>query len=233
MTKFQAYTLLGSAVLGISTIILGLILLLTFPMKAELSEGFRTPIIAFEFAKTEADLAFLSGSSELNRLNRKKMDAGHVWDMAFPFAYAGFIALMLLLIVKNGHRFVWLGVLFAVSIIPFDINENLTMLQITQALENSASIENLLLELQVVTWLKWGAIGISMAVLAMGFTANKEYGSAVVSLVAALGIGVCWISNSEPNITEIMSVLTFLFFVIFAVKACVQSWALIRQNINK
>lgn len=230
MTKFQECTLLGSAVLGMATIILGVVLLVTFPVSAELSEGFRTPIIAFEFAKTEADLAFLSGSSEVNRLNREKMDAGHVWDMAFPFAYGGFIALMLLLIFKNGHRFVWLGMLFAVSIIPFDINENLTMLQITQALANAASIENLLIELQIATWLKWGAIGISMAVLAMGFTANKEYGSAVVSLIAALAIAVCWISNAEPSITEIMSVLTFLFFVIFSVKACVQSWALIRQK---
>lgn len=230
MTKFQECTLLGSAVLGMATIILGVVLLVTFPVSAELSEGFRTPIIAFEFAKTEADLAFLSGSSEVNRLNREKMDAGHVWDMAFPFAYGGFIALMLLLIFKNGHRFVWLGMLFAVSIIPFDINENLTMLQITQALANAASIENLLIELQIATWLKWGAIGISMAVLAMGFTANKEYGSAVVSLIAALAIAACWVSNAEPSITEIMSVLTFLFFVIFSVKACVQSWALIRQK---
>jgi hypothetical protein len=117
----------------------------------------------------------LSGSSEANRLNRAKMNAGHVWDMGFPFAYAGFINLMLLRIVKGGHGFVWLGVLFAVLIIPFDINENLTLLQITEALENSASVETLLLELHIATWLKWGAMGASMALLSIGFVAFKEY----------------------------------------------------------
>ena len=141
MVSFQKYTTFGSAIFGIATIIVGIVMLFVFPISADLSEGFRTPIIAFEFAKTEADLSFLSGSSELNRLNREKMDAGHIWDMGFPFAYGGFIALMLLQIAEGGHRFVWLGVLFAVSIIPFDINENLTLLQITEALGNSASTE--------------------------------------------------------------------------------------------
>jgi hypothetical protein len=230
MTRFQEYTILGSAIFGITTIILGIIMLFTFPISADLSEGFRTPIIAFEFAKTEADLSFLSGSGELNRLNRDKMDAGHIWDMGFPFAYAGFIALMLLKIAKNGHRFAWLGVLFTVSIIPFDINENLTLIQITKALGNSTSIEALLLELHIATWLKWGAIGVSIATLAARFVASKEYLSALVSLLAALGIAVCWVSNSEPYIAEAMSTFLFLFFLILTIKACIQSWTLMRQD---
>jgi hypothetical protein len=230
MTKFQEYTIHASALCGLATILLGVIMLFTFPLSADLSEGFRTPIIAFEFAKTDADLSFLSGSSDANRLNRVKMDAGHTWDMGFPFAYGGFIILMLLRMIKGGQRFVWFGVVFAVAIIPFDINENLTLLQITQALENSASIETLLLKLHIATWLKWGAIGASMAVLSIGFAASKEYLSAVVSILAALGIAICWASNSEPNIAEEMSTLTFLFFVVLSVKACIQSWTLIRQR---
>jgi hypothetical protein len=158
------------------------------------------------------------------------MNAGHVWDMGFPFAYAGFINLMLLRIVKGGHGFVWLGVLFAVLIIPFDINENLTLLQITEALENSASVETLLLELHIATWLKWGAMGASMALLSIGFVAFKEYFSAVISILTALGIAIGWASNSEPRITEVMSALTLLFFIVFAVKACIQSWTVIRQR---
>jgi len=205
-------------------------MLFTFPISADLSEGFRTPIIAFEFAKTEADLSFLSGNGELNKLNREKMDAGHFWDMGFPFAYGGFIALMLLQIRKGGHRFIWLGILFAVSIIPFDINENFILLEITKALGNSASIEVLLLELHIATWLKWGALGACIAVLAAGFAVSKEYLSAVVSLLAALGIAVCWASSSESSTAEAMSTLIFLFFLVFSIKACIQSWTLIRQR---
>ena len=154
--------------------ILGVVILFTFPLSADLSEGFRTPIIAFEFAQTEGDLSFLSGNSEINRLNREKMDAGHFWDMGFPFAYGGFLALMLLQIAIDGHRFAWLGVVFALSIVPFDINENLTLLQITKALENSDSIETLLLELHIATWLKWGAIGFCSARSQLGLQQKKN-----------------------------------------------------------
>lgn len=136
MVSFQKCMTLASSIFGMATIIVGIVMLFAFPISADLSAGFRTPIIAFEFAKTEADLSFLSGSSELNRLNREKMDAGHFWDMGFPFAYGGFIALMLLQIAERGHRFAWLGVLFAVSIIPFDINENLTLLQISHCIDH-------------------------------------------------------------------------------------------------
>jgi len=230
INKVQEYIFISSALFGLATIVLAIIMLFTFPMSAELTEGFRTPIIAFEFAKTEADLSFLSGSSELNRLNRESMDAGHQWDMFFPFAYAGFIALMLLKLARGGQGFAWLGVLFALLIIPFDLNENQTLLQITAALEHSSSVEILLQELHTATWLKWGAIGISVAVLAFGFLANKEYSSAALSALTALSIAASWGANSEPNITEAMSMILSLFFLIFTLQTCVQTWRLSRRG---
>lgn len=62
-----------------------------FPSRVELPKGFNTPIIAFEFAKTEADIPYLIGSSEFSSSNRQTMRDGHRWEMVFPFAYAGFI----------------------------------------------------------------------------------------------------------------------------------------------
>ena len=108
MPKLQRYTILGSAVFGVATIVLGIIMLFVFPSSAELTEGFRTPIIAFEFARSDADLAFLSGSGEPAKSNRTMMNAGHRWDMIFPFAYAGFVALLLLQFVLRGQRWLWL-----------------------------------------------------------------------------------------------------------------------------
>jgi len=231
MARLQKYTLLTSAFFGLATIFLGAILLGIFPSTAELAEGFRTPVIAFEFAKTESELSFLSGQSEISRLNREQMDAGHsTWDMVFPFAYSGFIAFLLLRIKKQGRSFIWLGVAFAVFIIPFDINENLTLLQITSALAGSSSIETLLLQLHLATWLKWGAIGASIAVLAGGYVMNKNYLSATVAALAAIGIATCWAFNSEPILAELMSTFTFLFFVFFTIETGIQSWRLIRQT---
>ena len=234
MSKFEKYTIHATAIFGFLTIVFGIILLYTFPHKADLSEGYRTPIIAFEFAKTEADLAFLSGNSELSRTNRDKMDAGHAWDMAFPFAYAGFIVLLLLQLTKANNRFMYLGLIFAVLIIPFDINENLTLLKITSALDNAISIDALLLKLHIATWLKWGAIGMSIAVLTVSFAVSMRFWSALLSLLVVIGIVACWVSNAKPAIAETMSMLIFLFFLIFSIKAFVESWNLIRQTrINK
>lgn len=229
MTRFQQGTVLGAAILGIATLLLGLVILFTFPSSAELPEGFRTPIIAFEFAKTEGDLAFLSGSSDISQLNRKQMDAGHFWDMGFPVAYGGFLALLLLYMAKDGYRFAWLGVFFALSIIPFDIHENLILLQITHALEHSAAIDTLLVKLHTATWLKWAAIGVCAAVLAVAFAAKKQYLSALVSALAALAIAACWISNSAPVMAEAMSTIIFIFFLFLTVSVCVQSWKIVKD----
>lgn len=221
-----------SAFFGSATIILGIVMLFVFPLSADLSPGFRTPIIAFEFARTEADLAFLAGSSEISVLNRAKMDAGLDWDMLFPFAYAGFIAFLALQQVCSGRPIAWVGVMSAVLIIPFDLQENFVLLAISSALAESASIQALLLELHVATWLKWSAIGVSVTVLAFGFMARREYFPAGISLLAAMGLVVCWLTDSDAVAAEAMSVLLFLFFISLSLRSCGQSWALIRRRVE-
>ena len=224
MPELQKLAILASATFGIATVILGLIMLFVFPSSAELSAGFRTPIIAFEFAKTDADLAFLSGDSAMARLNRKKMNAGHRWDMVFPFAYAGFVALLLLQSVKRGQYWLALAIPIALLIIPFDLRENTILLAITNALDNSASTEVLLQELHVATWLKWGALGISIAALAVGSIAEKARLSASLAAVTSLSIAICWVSGSKPVIAEAMSAAILLFFFYFSIGSCMQAW---------
>lgn len=226
MPELQKFAIVGSAAFGIATVILGLIMLFVFPSSAELSAGFRTPIIAFEFARTDADLAFLSGDSAMSRLNREKMDAGHRWDRVFPFAYAGFVALLLLQSVTRGQYWLALAIPIALLIIPFDLRENSILLAITHALGNSASTEVLLQELHVATWLKWGALGISIAALAVACIAEKARLAASLAAVSSLSIAVCRISESKPVIAEAMSAAIFLFFLYFSIRSCIQAWQL-------
>lgn len=226
MPRLQKFAVIGSAAFGIATVILGVIMLFVFPSNAELSEGFRTPIIAFEFARSDADLAFLSGDGATSRLNRARMDTGHRWDMVFPFAYAGFIALLLLQIATRGQRWLGLAIPFALLIIPFDIRENTILLAITDALGNAESIELLLLELHVATWLKWGALGISIAAVAIGCSAEKAYLSALLAVAGAASVAICWMSGSEPAMTEAMSAAIFVFFFHFSIKSSIQAWKL-------
>ncbi len=221
---------MATALAGVCTIALGIIMVFVFPMKADLPQGFKTPIIAFEFAKNEADLSYLSGQGEVEKANREKMDAGHQWDLLFPFAYGGFIALLLFQLVLRGHPIAWLGLPIAILIIPFDINENLTLLSITDALSNAGSVEVLLSRLQIATWLKWGAIGAAVAVLGAGYVRSNQYWSAAVCAIASLSVAICRVSNAKPVIAESMSMAVFVFFLFFSIKAGIHAWKTVRQN---
>jgi len=217
LANIRAYT----TVLGIAIIVIGLIMMLTFPVKANLPEGFITPIIAFEFAKTEQDLSYLSGASETQRLNREKMNAGLKWDMAFPFVYGGFLLLLLIQQVISGRRIAWLGIPFAALIIPFDINENLRLLDIISALNRAETTSDILPVLHTATWLKWGAIGLAIGVFSITLVRDKSIWLALLAAATSLSIAGCWVTNSNPYLAEGMTGMLSLFFVIFVLRECV------------
>lgn len=220
----------GASLLGITTLLLAVIMLFTFPSRADLPDGFRTPIIAFEFARSEADLSYLAGTSSASQRNRQMMDAGHQWDMAFPFAYGGFIAMLLLHMQSRGHRISLLGIPLALAIIPFDIHENLVLLNITSALAAASPVTELLAQLHTATWLKWAALGASIAVLAICLFRAREFLFAVVAFAAALSVAACGALDSQPVAAEAMSAVISLFFLVFTVRACIRSWTLLRQT---
>jgi len=72
------------------TILSLLAIMLISPSKADISEGFLTPYVAFEFAKTESDLHFLSGDGPSAIANREKLQSALHWDMVFPVAFFHF-----------------------------------------------------------------------------------------------------------------------------------------------
>ncbi len=221
---------LAAGIAGIATMVLGLIMLSVFPITADLREGFHTPIIAFEFAKTEADLRFMAGTSQEAISHRQKMEAGMQWDMLFPLAYGGLLFLLLLDLAFKGHTIAWLGVPVAVFIFPFDIFENLTLLEITGALNASAATEAILNKLQLATWLKWGTIAITMAVLSAALFADKQKTFAILAAITSVSIAMCWLSGSNPLIAEIMAGISSVFFLVFSIKAGVMAWHELRPT---
>lgn len=211
---------IACALCGILALGLGLVTMLHFPQTADLPAGFSTPIISFEFASSESELSYLAGTGVAEVKNRAMMVEGTQWDMAFPFAYAGFLALLVMQLVQAGRRFVLPGVGFAILIVPLDINENLVLLQIIEALEGGVPVGELLADLHRATWLKWGAIAVTAAILAVGLIASGKYWSGALGGLTALAIGVCWVSDSNPVIAELMSAIVAVFFLVFAVRAC-------------
>lgn len=104
---------------------MSVVLVKVLPSNASLPDAFRTPVIAFEFALSAGDIGFLMGNSRDAVAHRQRKRDGHTTGMLFPFAYPGFLALLLLqLTLTLKDALAKLRVFVALLILPFDINEN-------------------------------------------------------------------------------------------------------------
>jgi hypothetical protein len=219
---------LATAIAALLTVVISLTIGAIMPSSAKLTLGLKTPIIAFEFARTEKDLEFLSGPEETPSTYRDQMDEGHIWDMIFPFAYAGLLALVVLELVSVGQKTLWIGVAVAVAIVPFDLYENSLLLGITDALRNGQTPANLLEALHLATWLKWGAIAGAALTIAIGFFHQRNIISSFVCLATPCSALVCKAMDSAPTSTEIMAIMTIVLFAWLTL----QSWARPRQIVR-
>lgn len=195
------------AAVALLMLLLAIAGLLVYPQSAELSAGYSTEVLAFEFAKTESDLAFLSGDSAAAVSNRDQMDRGQQLDMVFPFAYAGLLALVLFGFARSGSKSAWAGVLFALAIIPADLYENYAMALITTALRADESAATLLPMLQTATWIKWGLIAFAIGLLAFNYFQHKRWLFATLAVVTASAIPLIRLLNCPPLLIELMMLL--------------------------
>lgn len=78
------------ALAGLTTLVIALLIIPIFPIYAEGDiPGYPTPIYAFEFSRTEADLLAVFGHSTDAGWARRldMMDQGNHWDFFFMTAY--------------------------------------------------------------------------------------------------------------------------------------------------
>lgn len=99
-----------------------------------LADGFRTPILAFEFATRASDLAFLQG--EAGAEMRAHMRHVQFLDWFFPVAYAGMAASFFMGMALRGNFLALIGVGLALATIPADWQENAAMNAILDEFEN-------------------------------------------------------------------------------------------------
>lgn len=218
---------LSAIVTGFFVIGISLIMLSIFPRSAELTQGYTSPIIAFEFARSEVDIAFLSGESEASIENRQAMRDGHKWDMVFPLSYALFLFLLVWQF-RSQSRSLWIPLSLSVLIVPFDINENFKLIGLIEAAENSSLSFPLFKQLYVATWLKWGAIALTVSFLLSQYLANRQWFMSASSGVY-VGISlVCFTLGTPPKLAEAMAVSLSLFLLV----AFIQQVILYRQSGN-
>jgi len=206
-------------ILSVATLLLALICGATFPAEAALTDGWRTPIIAFELARGPADLAFLAGPDA--EPLRAAMDLGHRYDALFPLAYGG----LLVASARSLDVRLWarVGMVAGAAAIGLDWWENHTLVGLTDALRDGTSVEAGLSILQKVTWLKWGAIALSVGCVGMAEKRERRFQLLVHGLVAGLVLAAWLVPVFVPGLAgplgEAMALGIVVGFVTLVVRA--------------
>ncbi|WCL48279.1 hypothetical protein [Leptospira sp. GIMC2001] len=210
-----------TAILALLTMLCSVFMLFQYPAQASLSEGYQTPVLAFEFARTPEDLNFMTGDSPDAQANRIAMRLGQSYDSLFPFLYAGLIAMCIFSIAKQFNSIVFFGILFSILIVPSDLYENSIMNAIIDSLDGGQNVTKLLSSLYIATWLKWGNISIAMMILSIVAYLNKDWiPSVFVSAIASIMIFLTWVTG-QAIVAEAMMLSVSIFFIYFSVRSMI------------
>ncbi len=199
---------LGARVAAVATAGLALGTMASFPAVADLPPGWSTPIIAFEFARSAADLAWLSGASAEATALRRAMDAGHRVDNFFPFAYG-----LLLFFTARGlrGRAALVAAVTALLAIGLDHVENYALTSITALLDAGSEPEPLILMLISATWAKWSAIAATFAAIAFSIWRDERFTAFALAL-GPLALPVAAVTL-EPALIEVFTTAITVGFV--------------------
>ena len=203
--------------IGVALIAMCLILLAVFPAKApQLPEGFFTPIIAFEFIQTPAEVYLLFGhqGTAQRQMMVHTMDLGNRLDFIYMVLYSGFLAAFCLKVSQQTqHRLYIAGAVIAAVVLLGDFLENLQLLGITANLGTGDFLGELE-RLRLFTWQKWGGLCLVFAVLVPYFIKGRLF-SKIIAAWAALtvitGITAFW---NRSIINEVFSLFTAVMFVL-------------------
>lgn len=207
---FRRIGTVGLAVIGVS-----LLLMQINPKTAgAMPEGFSTPVLAFEFVRTLAEVDALFAVEEQAAL-ADAFDRGSYVDFGYMLLYAGFLLLLALHLARQtGQPLLWLAAALAVLIFLGDALENVQLLALTEGVRNGRAYEPALSRLYFFTWLKWGGLAIyflllTPALFAGGWLARLTGIAAIATF--ALG-GVAFLYRSVFN--EIFALAVAGMFVL-------------------
>lgn len=193
---------------------------------APMADGFSSPILALELARTSQDLAFLQGPDAAGL--RAYLVGVQALDWYFPPAYAGMAAAFFLAAsLERGPMpwkpvLAWIGLALAVVTIPADYLENRVINQILADLGRGEDPSGRLGALQVATWLKWSAIGLYSLVTSLALVSRGRRILAVPGVLAALSVAAAFLVLPNGQGAEVMAILLIPSFLVYPVAAVLQ-----------
>ncbi len=186
-----------------------------------MADGFQTPILALEFARTAEDLAFLQGEAAASL--RDALMHTQALDRYFPLAYAGMAAVFFLGLALGGRGWAWLAMLLAVLTIPADWLENDVLehlIHLTATTDEFGDeIDNPLLNMVITTWIKWGLIAAYALMMAVLMLQEKRRLLAIPGALAAIALAATFLSGSSGHVAEIMGLTMLPFMLSFPIAA--------------
>lgn len=153
-----------AAWIGVVTTLVGIYLTLVFPREMGLlPAGMRTPIIAFELARTPTEIEnMFGGVGDYERdMWKRAMDAGNKADYVFLVLYGLFFIAFSRALMQAGSKSARVGRAIAALPSAMDAIENMQLLEITKAL--GGDYAEALSRLHLFTWLKWLGIALIFA----------------------------------------------------------------------
>lgn len=122
--------------------------------------GFQSYILAFEFAETTNDIQLLL--QNLTDVEIRNIDLGNYFDFGYMLTYSLLLAYIFAKSAKEfGKKWLNIGIPISIIILLSDFLENLILLKITKIYSvelDEILISELLQNLQIITWVKWGGI---------------------------------------------------------------------------
>jgi len=205
---------------GLLYIILLIVLLGIFPSGAPgLPNGFKTPIVAFEFARTPEDIRaiFDITPAEAREAYIEKMDRGNRLDFVFMAVYSLFLFLFSVKCHEAGrNKILLMGALFSITALAGDIIENIQLLGITENIAVGTFQEHLHL-LHFFTWIKWMSICLVFAVLSLYFYRGTVFSKILAFFgVLALAAGIAAFFDGAVMKEALAIVVGLEFFLLTA-----------------
>lgn len=206
-----------SGILGVGTLAVTLLMSFVGPREVgPMSPGFRSPVLAFEFARTEDEVRQLfepeGSAAAMDRLNR--------WDFLYIALYGGFLATFALAAALETDQYTpWAAVALAPLIMLADVMENVQLFSLTRQLELGGDFSPALWWLHLFTWLKWGGLAIYFLLIS-GYFRELSGPWRFVWLLAdfpALLAVWAWVSPGQASEIMVLSIgVMFLLLIAHA-----------------
>jgi hypothetical protein len=180
--------------------ILVLAFFMEFYLPSNAPEGYKSFIVAFEFAKTPAEIQTLF--ADLSPETIHNIDKANYIDFGFMLAYSLFLSLIFqkAAFVFKRRWLLW-GVLLSVFIFIADFAENVVLLNITKIYRMESGSDILLPtlnNLRLFTWLKWSGLAIAFVLFFFGMKKNTGIASFTGAALLIPAILAPWAFHHNP-----------------------------------